>query len=67
MERLMGDVFELSYCRFPRHVVDKLVRTGYLAASRRHQLDAVEIAWDRFRHDVDRLIADRTTPSPTRE
>jgi hypothetical protein len=58
----MGDVIELCYRRFSRHVIDRLVRTGYLADSRRHQIDAVETAWDRFRHDVDRLIADRKDP-----
>jgi hypothetical protein len=58
----MGDVIELSYRGFSRHLIDRLVRTGYLAASRRHQLDAVKIAWDRFRMDVDRLIADRRDP-----
>jgi hypothetical protein len=40
----MGDVVELSYRRFTRYVIDKLVRTGYLAASRRHQLDAASSA-----------------------
>ena len=58
----MGDLIELSYRLFPRHVIDKLVRAGYLADSRRHQVDAVKIAWDRFRQDVDRLIADRRDP-----
>jgi hypothetical protein len=59
----MGDVVELSYRRFTRYVIDKLVRTGYLAASRRHQLDAAKSAWDRFRQDIDRLIADRRDPT----
>lgn len=58
----MGDVIELSYRHFSRHVIDRLVRTGYLAGSRRHQTDSVETAWDRFRYDVDRLIADRKDP-----
>ena len=58
----MGDVIELCYRHFSRHVIDRLVRTGYLADSRRHQIDAVKTAWDRFRHDVDRRIADRKDP-----
>lgn len=58
----MGELIELSYRRFPRHVIDKLVRTGYLAEARRHQIDAVEIAWERLRQDIDKLIADRRDP-----
>jgi hypothetical protein len=55
----MGELIELPYRRFSWRIVDKLVRTGYLHASKRHQLDAVAGAWDRFRQDVEKLIADR--------
>jgi hypothetical protein len=58
----MGELIELPYRRFSRHVVDRLVRTGYLRASKRHQSDAVTDAWNRFRQDVDRMIGDRHGP-----
>jgi len=60
----MGELIELPYRRFSRHVVDKLVRTGYLQASKRHQLQAVMRAWERFRQDVRRLVAERNSPKP---
>jgi hypothetical protein len=60
----MGELIELPYRRFSRHVVDKLVRTGYLQASKRHQLQAVMGAWERFRQDIRRLVADRNSPKP---
>jgi hypothetical protein len=58
----MGELIELPYRRFSRHVIDRLVRTGYLHASKRHQYDAVARAWNRFRQDVERRIADRNGP-----
>jgi hypothetical protein len=58
----MGELIELPYRRFSRHVVDRLVRTGYLQASQRHQSDAVTDAWNRLRQDVDRMIGDRHGP-----
>ena len=58
----MGELIELPYRRFSRHVVDRLVRTGYLQASKRHRCDAVTDAWNRFRQAVERMIADRHGP-----
>jgi hypothetical protein len=58
----MGELIELPYRRFSRHIVDRLVRTGYLQASKRHQCDAVTDAWNRFRQEVDRVILDRNGP-----
>lgn len=58
----MGELIELPYRRFSWRIVDRLVRTGYLQASKRHQFDAVADAWDRFRQDVEKLIADRNGP-----
>lgn len=58
----MGDLIDHPYRRLPRQVVDKLVRTGYLPASKRHRTNAVLAAWDRFKRDVDRLIAARNGP-----
>jgi hypothetical protein len=58
----MGDLIELPYTRFHRHVIDKLVRAGYLPSSDRHKLAAVTRAWDRFRQDVARRIGRRNDP-----
>jgi hypothetical protein len=58
----MGELIELPYRRFSRHVVDRLVRTGYLQAFKRHQSEAVTDAWNRFRQDVVRMIGDRHGP-----
>jgi hypothetical protein len=54
-ERFMGELIELSYRHFHRHVIDRLVRRGYLPSSERHELAAVTRAWDRFRADIERI------------
>jgi len=58
----MGELIDLPYRRFPRKMIDKLIRTGYLQASQRHRVEAVTRAWDRFKQHVDKLIADRHRP-----
>jgi hypothetical protein len=63
----MGELIDYPYRRVPRQVVDKLVRTGYLQASKRHQTNLVMAAWDRFKQDVDRLLAERNDPSDRHE
>ena len=55
-EFVMAELIDHPCRRVPRQVVDKLVRTGYLPASKRHQISVVMAAWDRFKRDVDRLI-----------
>jgi hypothetical protein len=61
----MGKLIELSYCRFGRHVIDKLVRAGYLLSSQRHDVAAVTSAWERFRQDIARRVGDRHEPPGT--
>lgn len=61
----MGELIELSYCRFSRHVIDKLIRAGYLLPSERHKLTAVTSAWERFRQDLARRVGDRNGPQGT--
>ncbi len=55
----MGDVIELAYQHYSRHVIEKLVRAGYLLHSQRHKPAAVKLAWDRLKRDMDRTIASR--------
>jgi hypothetical protein len=40
-ERFMSEIVELPYRRFHRHVIDRLVRTGYLPTPERHDMAAV--------------------------
>ena len=58
----MGDIIDFPYRRVPRLVVDRLVRSGYLANSNRWKTSVVVTAWERFKHDVDRIIAARSHP-----
>jgi hypothetical protein len=58
----MGEILDHPYKRVPRQIVERLIRAGYLANSERHKLTAVTRAWDRFKRDVDRLIAARNCP-----
>jgi hypothetical protein len=58
----MGELIDLPYRRFPRHVIDKLVRVGYLQSSERHKVEEVTLAWDRFRQRINMLVADRHRP-----
>ena len=58
----MDELIELSYRRFPRHVIEKLVRTGFLRSSERHKPEAVAIACDRFRQHVEIPISPATIP-----
>ena len=62
----MGEILDHPYRRVPHQVVEKLIRTGYLAQSERHRLTAVTRAWDRFKQDVDRLIVTRNDPGTTK-
>jgi hypothetical protein len=59
----MGVVIELPYRRVRPHIVQKLVRAGYLPSSRRHDMAAVLRAWKDFRRDANRWIGDRNDPS----
>ena len=45
----MGQLIELSYRRFPRRIIDTLVRSGYLLPAERHKLAAAMRAWDCLR------------------
>jgi hypothetical protein len=58
----MGELIDFPYRRFPRQIIDKLIRAGYLQSSERHNADAVTRAWDRFRQHVNKRIADRHRP-----
>ena len=59
----MGDLIDFPYRRVPRQVVDRLVRSGYLANAKRWKTNVVVAAWDRFKRDVDRIIAARNRPN----
>ena len=50
----MGELIELSYRRFPRLILDTLIRAGYLLHAERHKPDAATRAWDRLRRDAAR-------------
>jgi hypothetical protein len=58
----MSELIKLPDRRFPSHVIEKLVRTGYLLNSERLNPTAVERAWERFEQDLQRRIADRYHP-----
>jgi hypothetical protein len=58
----MGEVIELPYRRVPPRMIDRLVRTGYLPFSRRHDLAAVLRAWEDFRRDANKRIGGRNDP-----
>ena len=55
----MGDLIELSYRRFSRHLIEALFRAGYLRYADRHKLGAVTRAWTRAKQDIDKRIAGR--------
>jgi hypothetical protein len=59
----MGKVIELPYRRVPPRIVERLVRTGYLPFSRRHEVATVLRAWEDFRRDVNKRIGGRNDPS----
>jgi hypothetical protein len=40
---------KLSYRRFPRLILDTLIRAGYLLHAERHKPDAAMRAWDRLK------------------
>jgi len=61
----MGELIELSYCRFSRHVIIKLIRARNLLSSERHKMSAVTSEWARFRQDVARRVGDRNEPPGT--
>jgi hypothetical protein len=56
----MGELIELSYRRFPRLIIETLVRSGYLLRSERHKPGAVVCAWNCLKQDSarDRAQAD---------
>jgi hypothetical protein len=58
----MSELVKLADRRFPSHVIEKLVRAGYLLNSERLNPTAVERAWERFEQDLERRIADRYDP-----
>jgi hypothetical protein len=58
----MGDLIDFPYRRVPRQVVDRLVRSGYLANANRWKTSLVVAAWECFKRDVDSIIAARNRP-----
>ena len=48
----MGELIELSYRRFPRQIIDTLIKARYLLHTDRHKLGAVKRAWDCLRRDA---------------
>ena len=58
----MGQLIELSYRRFPRRIIDTLVRSGYLLPAERHKLAAAMRAWDCLRQDAARTLGQRCQP-----
>jgi hypothetical protein len=53
----MGELIELSYRRFPRQIIDVLIKAGYLVNKERHNPNAVERAWDNLRKGAKRTPA----------
>lgn len=60
----MGQLIDLSYRHFPRLIIEKLIRNGYLRWSNRHRPDAVKRAFDRFREHAAGLVENGNQPRP---
>jgi hypothetical protein len=61
----MGQLIELSYRYFPRLIIEKLIRNGYLRYSDHHRPEAVKRAFDRFREHAAGLVEDANQPRPS--
>jgi hypothetical protein len=55
----MGELIELSYRRFPKQIIDTLIKARYLLHTDRHKPSAVKRAWDCLRRDATRTSEGR--------